>query len=122
MRPEAAAESDRSPPQTPAGPPAPPAFALAPSARAAQARLVAANRALWAATLALMAAYLQTPGCAQRHDLALRIARDLEILSGQDCFDGGCRATFARLAGRWQARAEQLAPRTALARLLDLLF
>jgi hypothetical protein len=69
-----------------------------------------------------MAAFMQASGPAHRHQLARRIARNLEILSGQECFDGGCRAGFARLAGRWQARSEQYAPEPRRARLLDLLF
>ena len=73
-------------------------------------RLAAANRALWAATVALMTAFMQTAAPAHRYLLARRIARNFETLSGQECFDPGCRATFARLAGRWQQRSDQFAP------------
>lgn len=80
-------------------------------AHASPAALLAqANRALWMATLSLMTAYMQTPAPAHRYLLARRISRNFETLSGQDCFDGGCRASFGRLARRWHARAEQLAP------------
>ena len=86
-------------------------------------RLVAANRALWTATLALMTAFMQTAAPAHRCLLARRIARNFETLSGQDCFDAGCRASFSRLARRWQARAEQLSPQQPVRRprLLQLL-
>jgi hypothetical protein len=76
---------------------------------AQSARLAEASRALWLATLALMTAFLHNPAPAHRLLLARRISRNLHTLSGQDCFDGGCRARFARLAQRWQARAELLA-------------
>ena len=97
---------------TPAGPSASPASALARqrSQESLALRLAAANRALWTATLALMTAFMQTPAPAHRYLLARRIARNLETLSGQDCFDQGCRATFARLATRWQARSQQFSP------------
>lgn len=72
--------------------------------------LVQASRALWVATLSLMAAYMENPAPAHRLLLARRIARNLETLAGQDCFAAGCRATFARLARRWHACAEQLTP------------
>jgi hypothetical protein len=85
-------------------------------------QLAAANRALWAATLSLMAAFMQTPAPAHRFLLACRIARNLETLSRQDCFDRGCRASFMRLAHRWQARSEQFAPQPERRGLLDLLF
>jgi hypothetical protein len=73
-------------------------------------QLAAASRALWTATLSLMAAFMQTPAPAHRYLLARRISRNLGTLARQDCFDRGCRATFARLAGRWQARSEHFAP------------
>lgn len=84
---------------TPAGVAPSPAFQLA-----------QANRALWLATLALMTAFMQNQAQAHRYLLARRISRNLDTLSRQDCFDGGCRARFARLARRWQARSEQCAP------------
>jgi hypothetical protein len=73
-------------------------------------QLAQANRALWIATLSLMTAFMQTPAPAHRYLLSRRIARNFETLSGQDCFDTGCRASFGRLAKRWQARSEQFAP------------
>lgn len=102
------------PHRTPAGPCASPASALVRPRACGQEslalRLAAANRALWTATLALMTAFMQTGAPAHRYLLARRIARNLETLSGQDCFDAGCRATFARLATRWQARSQQFSP------------
>jgi hypothetical protein len=88
--------------------PPPPAPAQAPASPALQ--LAQANRALWVATLSLMTAYMQTPAPAHRYLLARRIARNFDTLSRQDCFDAGCRASFSRLARRWQLRAEQVAP------------
>ncbi|HEX7890531.1 MAG TPA: hypothetical protein VF522_14310 [Ramlibacter sp.] len=73
-------------------------------------QLAQANRALWIATLSLMTAYMQTLAPAHRYLLARRIGRNLDTLSRQDCFDAGCRASFGRLARRWQLRAEQAAP------------
>ena len=73
-------------------------------------QLARANRALWVATLSLMTAYMQTAAPAHRYLLARRIARNLDTLSRQDCFDAGCRASFSRLARRWQLRADQAAP------------
>jgi hypothetical protein len=87
---------------TPAGACASPAFQLA-----------QASRALWSATLSLMTAFMQVPAPAHRYLLARRISRNLDTLSRQDCFDGGCRARFARLSSRWQARSEQFAPEPA---------
>jgi hypothetical protein len=73
-------------------------------------QLAQASRALWAATLSLMTAFMQTPAPAHRYLLARRIARNFETLAGQECFDRGCRASFDRLAQRWQANSEQFAP------------
>ena len=84
---------------TPAGIAPSPAFQLA-----------QASRALWMATLSLMTAFMQTQAPAHRYLLARRISRNFETLSRQDCFDSGCRSSFARLAGRWQSRSEQFAP------------
>jgi hypothetical protein len=72
-------------------------------------QLAQASRALWLATLALMAAYMQNPAPAHRLLLARRVARNFDTLARQDCFAAGCRARFARLARRWQARAGALA-------------
>lgn len=73
-------------------------------------QLAQANRALWAATLSLMTAFMQNQAPAHRYLLARRISRNFETLSRQDCFDSGCRASFARLCRRWHARADQCAP------------
>lgn len=86
-------------------PPAP-----AQAAPALPLRLAEASRALWVATLSLMTAFMQNTAPAHRYLLARRIARNLDTLARQDCFDAGCRASFTRLARRWQARAEQFAP------------
>jgi hypothetical protein len=53
-----------------------------------------------------MTAFLHNPAPAHRLLLARRISRNLHTLSAQDCFDRGCRTRVARLAQRWQARAE----------------
>lgn len=74
------------------------------------AQLATASRALWVATLSLMTAFMQMQAPAHRYLLARRIARNFETLAGQECFDSGCRGSFARLAGRWQRRSEQFAP------------
>src|SRR5688572_8877089 len=81
-----------------------------PSGADAAGQLADACRALWLATLGLMTAFMQTPAPAHRLLLARRIARNLETLSQQDCFAPDCRATFARLSGRWQEQAAQHAP------------
>ena len=86
--------------------PAPPAEATASPAQA----LALASRALWLATLSLMTAYMQNAAPAHRLLLARRIAGNLQTLAGQDCFGSRCRGSFARLARRWQARADQLTP------------
>jgi hypothetical protein len=83
----------------PAGAPASPAQLLS-----------QASRALWSATLSLMTAYMQHQAPAHRLLLARRIARNLDTLARQECFTSGCRATFGRLALRWQGLADQLAP------------
>ena len=92
---------------TPVPSPDAPAPAAAPAAPALQ--LAQACRALWVATLSLMTAFMQMQAPAHRYLLARRIARNLETLAGQECFDAGCRARFARLAPRWRARAQQFA-------------
>ncbi|GAB3770181.1 hypothetical protein GCM10028796_36610 [Ramlibacter monticola] len=97
-----------SPSSFPADLPADPAPVESPLSPAPQ--LAQASRALWVATLSLMAAYMQNPAPAHRLLLARRIARNFDTLGRQECFAPGCRATFARLARRWQARAEQLTP------------
>ncbi|HEX2545009.1 MAG TPA: hypothetical protein VHL79_09040 [Ramlibacter sp.] len=57
-----------------------------------------------------MTAFMQNQAPAHRLLIARRISRNLDTLARQDCFDTGCRATFARLATRWHARSEQLSP------------
>ena len=95
---------------TPALTAAAPAALVGPAAVPLAHQLANANRALWIATLSLMTAFMQTAAPAHRYLLSRRIARNFETLSGQDCFDTGSRASFGRLATRWQARSEQLAP------------
>lgn len=73
-------------------------------------QLALASRALWAATLSLMTAFMQTPAPAHRYLLARRIARNFETLAGQDSFDRGSRASFDRLAHKWQAKSVEFAP------------
>jgi hypothetical protein len=80
------------------------------SADAQALNLAAASRALWSATLALMTAFMQNQAPAHRCLLARRISRNFDTLSGQECFDAACRATFRRLAKRWHARADQYSP------------
>jgi hypothetical protein len=75
--------------------------------------LAQACGALWLATLSLMTAFMQTQAPAHRHLLARRIARNLGTLAGQDCFSADCRATFRKLALRWDGQAERFAPRQA---------
>jgi hypothetical protein len=57
-----------------------------------------------------MTAFMQTAAPAHRYLLARRISRNFDTLSRQDCFDGGSRASFGRLAQRWGQRSEQLSP------------
>lgn len=110
---------------TPAEPCASPAFALGQRTLSADAQareLAAASRALWSATLALMTAFMQNQAPAHRYLLARRIARNFDTLSVQDCFDLNCRASFDRLARRWQERSGQYSPEPAPSRrLFDLL-
>lgn len=83
--------------------------------------------ALWLATLSLMTAYMQTPAPAHRYLLARRVARNLDLLAAQSCFSADCRATFRKLALRWNDHALRLQPQQhdhdpgfKLARLLKL--
>lgn len=89
---------------------APSATAPVPACAAPALALAQASRALWSATLALMTAFMQTPAPAHRYLLARRIGRNFETLSGQECFDAPCRASFGRLARRWLERSEEFAP------------
>lgn len=72
-----------------------------------------ACNALWLATLSLMTAFMHTAAPAHRYLLASRIARNLGTLREQECFPRHTRETFARLARRWQGRAERLSPTSA---------
>ncbi|MDB5750663.1 MAG: hypothetical protein JWP65_1084 [Ramlibacter sp.] len=93
-----------------ASPPVTAGQAAAVPAAAAALQLAQASRALWAATLSLMAAFMQTGAPAHRYLLARRIARNFETLADQCCFDSGSRASFGRLALRWEATCAQFAP------------
>ncbi|MBI2771914.1 MAG: hypothetical protein HYX47_20005 [Burkholderiales bacterium] len=66
--------------------------------------------ALWLATLSLMTAYMSTPAPAHRLLLARRIAANFATLAGAESFSEKSRASFSRLALRWQATARALAP------------
>jgi len=83
--------------------------AAAPASTDANA-LADAGRALWSATLMLMTAFMQTAAPAHRYLLARRIARNFGTLREQDCFSVATRKSFSRLADRWGARANLLAP------------
>jgi hypothetical protein len=98
--------------------PSPLSFDTAPAGATASPaqQLALASRALWVATLSLMTAYMQNTAPAHRLLLARRIARNLDTLARQECFATGCRASFERLARRWQARADQLTPEGAAPR------
>jgi hypothetical protein len=74
------------------------------------AALSQANGALWLATLSLMTAFMRTPAGAHRLLLARRIARNFDTLRVQECFTPGTRASFAKLARRWQRKADLLSP------------
>lgn len=79
-----------------------------PSTAIDQAALSQACSALWLATLSLMTAFMQTGAPAHRRLLAHRIARNFDTLRSQECFSRRTRASFARLARRWQRRADRL--------------
>lgn len=68
--------------------------------------LLQACTALWLATLSLMTAFMRTPAPAHRYLLARRIARNFMTLHEQECFTRRTRATFEKLAKRWQRKAE----------------
>lgn len=88
-----------------------PAHAMVPGTRQAElAALATACGSLWLATLSLMTAFMHQPAPAHRLLLARRIARNFATLREQSCFDEDTRATFARLAQRWQLKAERLTP------------
>ena len=81
------------------------------NADAIQADSIALSRActaLWTATLSLMAAFMQTQAPAHRYLIARKIARNLTTLREEDCFSAESRASFARLAERWNKKADQL--------------
>lgn len=84
------------------------------TSRGAQlASLSQACASLWLATLSLMTAFMHQPAPAHRYLLARRIANNLATLRQQECFDEGTRATFSRLAARWQRKADLLSPTQA---------
>lgn len=89
-----------------------PADAAVPSPVDAR-RLAEACNSLWLATLSLMTAYMQQRAPAHRYLLARRIARNFETLHRQECYGRETRATFARLADRWDRKAEKLSPSRA---------
>jgi hypothetical protein len=74
------------------------------------ATLSEASSALWLATLSLMTAYMQQRAPAHRYLLARRIARNFATLQAQECFGDETREVFARLAKRWESKAERLSP------------
>jgi hypothetical protein len=57
-----------------------------------------------------MTAFMHNAAPAHRFLLARRIARNLDTLHGQECFSPDSRASFARLARRWEAKACALDP------------
>jgi hypothetical protein len=65
--------------------------------------------ALWSATLSLMTAYMQQSAPAHRLLLARRIAANFGTLAQQDSFSAASRGAFARLHGRWDRIATELA-------------
>ena len=83
--------------------------AAAPSATQLAA-LSQACGSLWIATLSLMTAFMHQPAPAHRYLLARRIANNLATLREQECFDDATRASFDKLAARWQRKAELLSP------------
>jgi len=83
--------------------------AAAPSA-AQLAALSQACGSLWLATLSLMTAFMHQPAPAHRYLLARRIANNLATLREQECFDAPTRASFSKLAARWQRKADLLSP------------
>ena len=67
--------------------------------------------ALWVATLSLMTAFMQTGAPAHRYLIARKIAKNLSLLHEQEpVFSAECRMIFAKLAERWTAKADRLAP------------
>lgn len=80
-----------------------------PDANDLEAQLARACTALWTATLSLMVAFMQTRAPAHRYLIARRIARNLATLNEQECFSAQSRATFSKLARRWNDKADRLA-------------
>lgn len=66
--------------------------------------------ALWLATLSLMTAFMQTAAPAHRYLLASRIARNFTTLRDQECYGRDARASFAKLAQKWERKAQLLSP------------
>jgi hypothetical protein len=74
-----------------------------------------------------MTAYMHTSAPAHRYLLASRIARNFGALREQEFFDDCTRASFSKLARRWESKADALSPtaqrrRGALARMRLFLF
>ena len=84
--------------------------ALANTQQTQQQALADASRSLWLATISLMTAFMHNAAPAHRYLLARRIARNFETLQEQHCFPADTRATFSKLAKRWQKKAERLSP------------
>lgn len=89
------------------------ADAAADPSAAQLAALSRASSSLWLATLSLMTAFMHQPAPAHRYLLARRIANNFATLRDQECFDDATRASFAKLAKRWQRKAELLSPSAA---------
>ncbi len=102
--------------------------ALLPDHEADVAALTQACNALWLATLSLMTAFMHNAAPAHRYLLARKIANNFTLLEHQpECFSADTRASFARLARTWTARADRLArqedrPRGGLGALVPALF
>ena len=69
-----------------------------------------ASTALWLATMSLMTAFMSTSAPSDRYMLARRIASNFAMLCEQGSFTTPSRTSFAKLAARWQDKADQLAP------------
>jgi hypothetical protein len=69
-----------------------------------------ACNALWLATLSLMTAFMQTAAPAHRYLLARRIARNFTTLRDQECYSDDARESFAKLAQKWERKAQLLSP------------
>jgi hypothetical protein len=86
------------------------ASVAAPAAAEPPPTLQQACTALWLATLSLMTAFMQTAAPAHRYLLARRIARNFTTLREQECYSDNARASFAKLAQKWERKAQLLSP------------